>query len=108
VDIYLDNSRHRKPGRRAEAAEQSDAPEIEHSSQRVGPLAEIPSLLRDLGAEPAEVPVSAGLDTEALDTLENRIPYVASEFATPAGASNRKSYIGCSMPFSQPSFKGPV
>ena len=108
MDIYFDNSRHKKTSRRADAAEQSDAPEIEEASQRVGLLAEIPSLLRDLGVDPAEVQASAGLDTEALDILENRIPYVASEFATAAGASNRKSYLGCSMPFSQRSFKGPV
>jgi len=95
-------------GRRADAAEQSDAPEIEEASQRVGPFAEIPSLLRDLGVDPVEVLARASLDTEALDTLENRISYVALESATPARASNRKSYLGCSMPFSQPSFKGPV
>ena len=39
-------------GRRADAAEQSDTPEIEEASQRVGPFVEIPSLLRDLGVDP--------------------------------------------------------
>jgi AraC-like DNA-binding protein len=95
-------------GRRADAAEQSDTPEIGEASQRVGPFVEIPSLLRDLGVDPAEVLASAGLDTEALDTLENRIPYVATgrlmhecvvktgcqHFALMVGQRTRLSHLG--------------
>lgn len=37
----------------------------------------IPGLLRELGADPAQVLVSAGLEATALDDMENRILYVA-------------------------------
>jgi AraC-like DNA-binding protein len=65
-------------GRRKVASEQFDGAENEEASQRVGPLGEIPGLLRELGADPTEVLACAGLDRDALDTLENRIPYVAT------------------------------
>jgi len=65
-------------GRRDVASEQFGGTENEEASQRVGLLAEIPGLLRELGADPTEVLTSAGLDRDALDTLENRIPYVAA------------------------------
>jgi hypothetical protein len=52
-------------GRYDVAAEQFDAAECEEASHRAGSLAEIPGLLRELGADPAEVAASAGLDTGA-------------------------------------------
>jgi AraC-like DNA-binding protein len=64
-------------GRRDGAPEQFSGAENEEASQRVGVLTEIPNLLRELGANAIDVLTSAGLDTDALDTLENRIPYVA-------------------------------
>jgi hypothetical protein len=45
--------------------------------QRVGPLAVIPGLLRELGADPDKVLASAGLDSAALNDIEGSIPYVA-------------------------------
>ena len=67
-----------RSGRRDVASEQFGGAENEEASQRVGLLAEIPSLLRELAADPTEVLTSAGLDRDALDTLENRIPYVVA------------------------------
>ncbi|HEV2175178.1 MAG TPA: hypothetical protein VGR71_16515, partial [Nitrospira sp.] len=52
--------------------------EIEEASQRVGPLAEIPGLLRDFGLDPAEVAAAAGLDAVALDSPDSRVPYLAT------------------------------
>jgi len=43
--------------------------------QRVGFLAMVPGLLRDLGSEPAKVLAAAGLQPEALDDPEGMIPY---------------------------------
>jgi len=40
-------------------------------------LIEIPGLLRELGADPADVVDAAGLDTIVLDSPESRIPYSA-------------------------------
>jgi AraC-like DNA-binding protein len=62
--------------RRGFGAEQF-GPENEDASQLVGLFAEIPGLLRELGTDPAEVAASVGLDTDALDSLENRIPFVS-------------------------------
>ena len=45
--------------------------------QRVGPLIEIPALLREHGARPARVLKSAGLDADALSDPERRIPFAA-------------------------------
>jgi AraC-like DNA-binding protein len=66
-----------RSSRRTVPSEHFDDPEDEEASQRVGLLSEIPNLLRELGADPTEVLTNAGLDRDALDTLENRIPYVA-------------------------------
>jgi AraC-like DNA-binding protein len=65
-----------RSGRR-EVTEHFDGAENEQASQRVGGLAEIPNLLRELGADTTEVLTSAGIERNALDSLENRIPYVA-------------------------------
>ena len=46
-------------------------------SQRVGGLTVIPELLRELGADPSEVALRAGLDLSTLESPENTIPYVA-------------------------------
>lgn len=49
----------------------------EEASQRVGLLTELPGLLRELGIDPAEIVAKAGLDVDGLDSIENRIPFVA-------------------------------
>jgi len=56
---------------------QFEAAENEQASQRVGPFAEIPRLVRELGANPAEILDSVGLDVDALEGVENRVPFVA-------------------------------
>jgi hypothetical protein len=48
-------------------------------TQRVGGLVEIPGLLRDLGADAAEVLARAGLAAGALDHADTRIPFAAAE-----------------------------
>jgi AraC-like DNA-binding protein len=58
-------------------SEQFDAADSEEASQRVGPLAEIPALLRELGADPAPALAGASVALEMLGAQENRIPYVA-------------------------------
>ena len=52
--------------------------------QRVGVLAEAPKLLQELGADPAEVAASVGIDIHVLDDPENMIPFTA------AGSSLRR------------------
>lgn len=52
--------------------------DVEEGSQRVGLLVEVPGVLREFGADPAEVLTSAGLDTDALESMENQIPYLAA------------------------------
>jgi AraC-like DNA-binding protein len=93
---------------RESVLEQVGVTESIEASQRVGPLAELPSLLRELGADPTEVVASAGLDLEALSVLENRIPYVAAgrllhecvvktgcpHFALLLGQRTRLSHLG--------------
>jgi AraC-like DNA-binding protein len=97
-----------QPGQNEVAAAQFGASEIEEASQLVGLFAEIPVLLRELGTDPAEVASSAGLDTDALDSLENRIPFVATgrllhecvvktgcqHFALLLGQRTRLSHLG--------------
>ena len=97
-----------RSARRNVASEQFGAPENEEASHRVGLLASIPGLLRELGTDPAEVVASAGLDPDALDTLENRIPFVAmgrllhsgavktecQHFALLVGQRTRFSHLG--------------
>lgn len=97
-----------QPGQNEFAAAQSGAAEIEEASQRVGPLAEIPGLLRDFGADTAEVAVAAGLDAVALDSPESRVPYLAvgrllhecvvktdcPHFALLVGQRTRLSHLG--------------
>jgi AraC-like DNA-binding protein len=45
--------------------------------QRVGGMVVIPHLLREMGIEPSTVLSRAGIDSGALDDMENRIPYVS-------------------------------
>jgi AraC-like DNA-binding protein len=42
-------------------------------TQRVGVIAELPLILRELGSDPAEVLLAAGLDPHCLDQVDNRI-----------------------------------
>jgi AraC-like DNA-binding protein len=51
---------------------------VSGGQQRVGALAEIPQLLRELGADPAEVAAGAGLDLGMLHDPENSIPYTTA------------------------------
>lgn len=60
------------------AAGQLNDAEIEDATQRVGPLVEIPGLLRELGADLTEVAAAVDLYPAALDSPENRIPYLAA------------------------------
>jgi AraC-like DNA-binding protein len=46
--------------------------------QRVGPLAEIPGLLRELGLRPAAVLRRAGLPSRALNERDSRIPFATA------------------------------
>ena len=95
-------------GRGGAASQQLAANENEEASHRVGLLAEIPVLLRELGTDPAEIAASAGLDPNGLDSLENQIPFVAigrvlrhcavktgcQHFALLLGQRTRLSHLG--------------
>src|SRR5208337_467377 len=97
-----------RSGRRIASAMQFGGPKNEEASQRVGLLAELPALLRELGTAPAEVMAGAGLDANGLDSLENRIPFVAMgrllhdcavrtgcpHFALLVGQRTRLSHLG--------------
>lgn len=54
--------------------------------QRVGGFAELPGLLRELGADPAQVLASAGLGLHALDSAHATIPFLAAARLLDAGA----------------------
>jgi len=45
--------------------------------QRIGAFAEVPQLIRELGADPEPLLVKAGLDPDALHDPERRVPYAA-------------------------------
>ncbi len=97
-----------RTGRHTASATQFGGPENEEASQRVGLLAELPVLLRELGTAPAEVMAGVGLDANGLDSLENRIPFVAMgrllhdcavrtgcpHFALLVGQRTRLSHLG--------------
>jgi len=51
---------------------------VSGGQQRVGALAEVPQLLRELGADPAEVAAGAGIDLGMLHDPENSIPYTTA------------------------------
>ena len=53
--------------------------------QRVGALAEVPQLLRDLGVDPAEVAADVGLDLSVLHEPENAIPFPPPKFGGGVG-----------------------
>jgi len=59
---------------------------VSEGQQRVGALAEVPQLLRELGADPAEVAAGAGLDVSVLRDPENSIPFTAAGRLLQAGA----------------------
>jgi AraC-like DNA-binding protein len=59
---------------------------VSEGQQRVGALAEVPLLLRDLGADPAEVAAGVGLDVSVLHDPENSIPFTAAGRLLQAGA----------------------
>jgi AraC-like DNA-binding protein len=52
--------------------------DVPEGQQRVGALVEAPSLIRELGADPAEVAASVGLDLAELRDPENSIPFSAA------------------------------
>jgi AraC-like DNA-binding protein len=90
------------------AAQRCGTTENEEVSQRVGLLAEVPGLLRELGADPADVIASAGLDPDGLDDPENWIAFVTigrllhacavktgcQHFALLVGQRTRISHLG--------------
>ncbi len=51
---------------------------VPEGQQRVGVLAEGPRLLEELGADPAEVAASVGIDVRVLDDPENSMPFTAA------------------------------
>ncbi len=55
--------------------------------QRVGALAEAPKVLQQLGADPAEVAASVGIDVRLLDDPENSIPFTAAGRLLQEGAA---------------------
>jgi AraC-like DNA-binding protein len=50
---------------------------VDEHYQRVGGLVVIPDLLREMGGDPTVILPRAGLETSALDHVENRIPYAS-------------------------------
>ena len=60
--------------------------------QRVGIFAEAPKLLKELGADPAEVAASVGLDLRMLEDPDNAIPFLAAGKLLQEGAAR----TGCS------------
>ena len=102
-----------RSGRRDVASEQFDGVENEEARQRVGLLAEIPSLLREFGAEPTEVLIRAGLDRDALDTLENGISHIAAgrllqECVVKTGCQHFSLLLGQRMRLSHLGLLGPL
>jgi AraC-like DNA-binding protein len=95
-------------GQRDIISEHFSSDENEETSQRVTVLAEIPGLLRELGADPTDVLSRAGLEPDALDTVENRISFLAGgrllyecvvktgcrHFSLLLGQRNRLSHLG--------------
>src|SRR3954451_13752748 len=65
-----------RPDCAAQAKRRSDAP-AHVWTQRVGAYTELSILIRQLGAEPGAMLASAGLESDALDQAEGRIPYAA-------------------------------
>lgn len=97
-----------RSGRRRVSVGQFGALESEEASQRVGPLVELPGLLRELGCDPTEFVASGGFDPGVLGDLENRGPFVAmgrllhacavrtgcEHFALMLGLRTRLSHLG--------------
>ena len=50
---------------------------VDENYQRVGGLVVVPDLLREMGGDPTVILPRAGLETSALDHVENRIRYVS-------------------------------
>ena len=95
-----------RSGDRRIDGDQPDRAEIEEASQRVGPLAEIPGLLRGFGCDPAEVMSNAGLDADSCDAPESRIPFIAvgrllHECAVKTGCERFALVVGQRMRLSQ-------
>ena len=68
---------------------------VPEGQQRVGVLAEAPKLLKELGADPAEVAASVGIDVRVLDDPENMIPFtVAARLLQKAAARTGCVHFG--------------
>jgi AraC-like DNA-binding protein len=52
--------------------------DVSQGQQRIGPFAETPQLLRELGADPADVAARVGLDVGVFRNPENAIPFTAA------------------------------
>jgi len=61
--------------------------DMNEGQQRVGALAEVPQLLRELGTDPAEVAAGVGLDVSVLHDPENSIPFTTAGRLLQAGAT---------------------
>ena len=70
------------------------SPEV-RGTQRVGPLVELPALIRQLGVDPSAVLARAGLPPDALDAAEGRIPYASlGRLLTSASEASGCSHVG--------------
>jgi AraC-like DNA-binding protein len=67
-----------QPSSEAMAADGQVRRESDGWIQRVGGFVELPGLLRELGADPAKVLASAGLEPDALERADNAVPYLAA------------------------------
>lgn len=64
-------------------------------SQRIGALATVPALIRNLGVDPAPILASAGLNPDALDLPSNRVPFAAlTRFLSEAAARTGCPHFG--------------
>lgn len=66
----------------------------DHNDVRLGPLSLIPGLLRELGHDPAPVLAACGLQADAFDDRERRLPYrlAAGVILLAAQASRREDF----------------
>jgi AraC-like DNA-binding protein len=84
VDVFGNGGRNRGAAvtdkiqiRRLHQPQENRPTTVDEHYQRVGGLVIIPGLLREMGGDPTVILPRAGLETTALDHVENRIPYAS-------------------------------
>ena len=85
VDVFSNNGRDRgtavtdkrHSSWRPYQPQESRPTTVDEYYQRVGGLVVVPGLLREMGGDPTVILPRAGLETSALDHVENRIPYAS-------------------------------